>query len=579
MTAGMRAAHAAGYERILAWADLLDQINVFPVADADTGRNLKISLAPLISKDVPEATLRRRLLASATGNSGNIAVSFLLGLLNARSPEEIPEAAATGTKNAWAVLADPSPGTMLDVMDALVAELDGMERTKLPAAARRITDTLVSAVTKTTDRLPVLRQAGVVDAGALGLYIYLEGFFETLNGAAVGFRPVTDLFRNRTRVSADFAPAATDAFCVDALVRPRRGAVANLDALSAESDSIVAVPGGDCVKIHLHTAHRESVRRRLDGFGEVLSWRENPMAGPAETVSAPAAAAAIHLMTDAAGSLTRADALRHGITLLDSFLVVDDASVPETLFAPEDLYRAMRGGRRVSTAQASLFGRHQSFQSVLSRHGRVLYLCVGSAYTGNFRDALAWKGKNDPEGRFTIVDTGAASGRLGLIVLATARYLAKAPDASSVVRFSVEALDRCDELVFLDELKYLARGGRISRSRGFFGDLLNKKPVIRPMAGGAENAGVLNGRNRQIPFALDYLASRIPAGGTPWIMLEYTDNRDWVEGPVKDAVARRYPEAEISIAPLSLTSGAHMGPGTWGLAFFPESMPASPETP
>ena len=70
----LRAALTIGYERLSAWSDLLDQINVFPVADADTGRNLKISLAPLRQLEALCRGLADRLVQAATGNSGNIDV-------------------------------------------------------------------------------------------------------------------------------------------------------------------------------------------------------------------------------------------------------------------------------------------------------------------------------------------------------------------------------------------------------------------------------------------------------------------------------------------------------------------------
>ena len=76
MIAAFPEAYIAGYERMAAWCDLLDEINVFPVADADTGRNLRISLNPLKQIDVPAEEMARRLLRAATGNSGNIAAAF-----------------------------------------------------------------------------------------------------------------------------------------------------------------------------------------------------------------------------------------------------------------------------------------------------------------------------------------------------------------------------------------------------------------------------------------------------------------------------------------------------------------------
>ncbi|MEW6333302.1 MAG: hypothetical protein AB1558_03470, partial [Thermodesulfobacteriota bacterium] len=72
-----------GVERVAAWADLLDDINVFPVADGDTGRNLVVSLSPLRRAALDRDQLIRELLLSARGNSGNIAARFFSGLLKA----------------------------------------------------------------------------------------------------------------------------------------------------------------------------------------------------------------------------------------------------------------------------------------------------------------------------------------------------------------------------------------------------------------------------------------------------------------------------------------------------------------
>ena len=58
----------------------------------------------------------------------------------------------------------------------------------------------------------------------------------------------------------------------------------------------------------------------------------------------------------------------------------------------------------------------------------------------------------------------------------------------------------------------------------------------------------------------------------PFIMLEYSDNRAWVAEVVQPEIMRRFPEAQVILHPLSLTSGAHMGPGTWAVAFLPEEI-------
>jgi hypothetical protein len=224
----------------------------------------------------------------------------------------------------------------------------------------------------------------------------------------------------------------------------------------------------------------------------------------------------------------------------------------------------------VTTAQASVFERHQRFQSIISRYGTALYLCVGSVYTGNYREAAAWKENDDPDNRLTVIDTGLASGRLGIVALATARYAGQADRAEEVVRFAAAAVRRSAEYVFLDRLQYLVASGRLSKTKGYFGDLFHLKPVISPAADGAIKAGTVRNPDEQLEFALEKLSKGLTPDATALILLEYSDNRRWVEDTVLREVENRCPSAEIILQPLSLTSGVHMGPGTWGVAFLDE---------
>ena len=128
---------------------------------------------------------------------------------------------------------------------------------------------------------------------------------------------------------------------------------------------------------------------------------------------------------------------------------------------------------------------------------------------GTVAAATEWKKANDPEDRFTIIDTGAASGRLGLLAVAVARFAREDRDAEAVIRFAREGVERCEEYVFLDRLQYLAAGGRLSRSGAFFGDMLHMKPIITPLADGARKVGVVRDRAGQLRFALEKLEAAL----------------------------------------------------------------------
>jgi len=130
----LRAALTTGYERLSAWSDLLDQINVFPVADADTGRNLMISLAPLHRSEAPTETILRRLLVSATGNSGNIAACFFAGFMAEDPSKNLCRAIKIGRERAWQAISDPKPGTILTIFDTLLTTIESAPAEPLTAA-------------------------------------------------------------------------------------------------------------------------------------------------------------------------------------------------------------------------------------------------------------------------------------------------------------------------------------------------------------------------------------------------------------------------------------------------------------
>jgi DegV family protein with EDD domain len=570
MTLDFQKAHIAGVERIAAWSDVLDDINVFPVADGDTGRNLITSLTPLryLEKNLEDTI--HKLLLSARGNSGNIAVQFFSGFLTADSSANLARAARSGRDQAWQAVSKPMPGTMLTVLDTLVDFLEKSDFENNSECVDKIIDLLEESVKSTPELLPKLKQAGVVDSGALGMYIYLEGFFKSLIGQHNEFRPISAIFQGSLAISPSYQVQMEEGYCIDTVLLYNENTDEKINRLSQYGESLVVIPHKDYLKVHLHTGNSREARAQIESVGKVVNWSDDNIGSQIKDFTRLHRQGAVHIMTDAAGSVTRDDSRKLGLTLLDSYIIAGEKSLPETLFSPEELYQTMRQGVRVSTSQASVFERHQYYQRVLTQYPKVLYLCVGSVFTGNYDVAVDWKAHNDPDDRLTVIDSGTASGRLGAIVIATARYAVQTKDPEAVINFAQRAVEKCEEYVFLDKLKYLAAGGRLAKSSAFFGDMFRVKPIISPTAEGARKVGAVKNRGAQLKYALDKLAAAFDKESSPLIMLEYSDNRKWVSETVKKEIQALYPSADIVLQPLSLTSGVHMGPGTWAVAFLPE---------
>lgn len=565
----IRKAMITGLERLTAWSELLDRINVFPVADGDTGRNLVVSLAPLRRIDADSKILARELLFSARGNAGNIAARFFHAFLQGEPTAGLAETMQRGRDQAWQAVADPQPGTMLTFFDELVRIIRQHPPGQPDRAwVRRVMDRLTAVVAATTDRQMRLKEAGVVDSGALGMFLFFDGFWNAIAGHDEEFCNVVALFPDRLHVRRRAHADPHCGYCVDMVLSHDEGADQKIAAIAHNGDSVVVIRDGDYVKVHLHTPDREQTRRRIETISRVVQWSDDDLQAQTAAFQNPHARQALHVMTDAAGSLSREHARSLDVTLLDSYILLGERALPESCLTPAVLYDAMKKGMRVSTAQASIFERRQSYQSVLSLYGMALYLCVGSFYTGNYAAAVQWKTDHDPHNSLTVMDTGCAAGRLGLLAMVTARFAGQTENSDEVISFAREAVHRCHEYIFLDRLQYLAAGGRMSKTGAFFGDMMHMKPVISPQPDGARKVGLVRNRRDQKAFAVKKLAAGLKPDSRSVIWLEYTDNQDWIEHELRQEIEKQYPAAEVTVRPLSLTTGVHTGPGSWAVAFF-----------
>jgi DAK2 domain fusion protein YloV len=260
----LRRACLAALEALRARSDEIDAANVYPVPDGDTGTNLVLTMeavaealggvsdgARAVARAIAEGSLK-----GARGNSGVILSQVLRGLseavtdggLDARA---LAKGLARGAELAYEAVLHPVEGTMLTVARAaadaaLACEEDDCERV-LDAAARAARE----AVDRTPELLPVLRRAGVVDAGGLGLAVVLDAV-----AAAVAGRPLPVPQRTlRPAVRRREAGSPTYAYEVQYLLEGADDGVAEElgRRLGAIGDSVAVVGGGGVHNVHVHT--------------------------------------------------------------------------------------------------------------------------------------------------------------------------------------------------------------------------------------------------------------------------------------------------------------------------------------
>ncbi|MDN5857050.1 MAG: DAK2 domain-containing protein [Pseudonocardia sp.] len=176
------AAAADGLERHRAE---IDRINVFPVADADTGTNMLLTLRAALAEAAgaaDPAALAKGALVGARGNSGVLLSQVLRGVASVVVEQgDLGAALSAAAAAAGSALSRPRPGTILTVLDEAAAAAAGK---CLSDAAPAAADAAGRAVRQTTAQLPELARAGVVDAGGLGLYVVLDALAGLVTGRA-----------------------------------------------------------------------------------------------------------------------------------------------------------------------------------------------------------------------------------------------------------------------------------------------------------------------------------------------------------------------------------------------------------
>jgi DAK2 domain fusion protein YloV len=288
----------AAADKLNQQADFINSLNVFPVPDGDTGTNMASSMASgakyereAASDNVGDlsAALAKGLLMGARGNSGVILSQIFRGFAKAAAgkqtlnAQDFVDAYANGAKVAYKAVMKPTEGTILTVVrESAQAGLNKVKQTEdLVEIVNTIYEASKTALQKTPELLPVLKEVGVVDSGGQGLVDVLEAFDESLSGKEVAksadYKPdqaeVDEMVNamDHQSVQGKLDPADIKyTYCTQMLVRLGKGKEVTkkfdydtfYNYLAKLGDSLLVLNDDQVVRVHVHTEHP----------GQVLSW-------------------------------------------------------------------------------------------------------------------------------------------------------------------------------------------------------------------------------------------------------------------------------------------------------------------
>ncbi|HSG48268.1 MAG TPA: DegV family protein, partial [Longimicrobiales bacterium] len=323
----------------------LNRINVFPVPDGDTGTNLALTVRAISDhlarnrdravSDVAREAAQAAVLG-ARGNCGMILSHFLLGFsreLENRvriTAEEFGAALKAGVQNLYAALERPVEGTILTVMRETAEAADAAGIPDFVPLVDHLVGQARDSLARTPDLLPVLRAAGVVDAGAKGFVSLLEGVRSLIAGD-----PLTAVEVSEGEGAGAAGVAYPDEseryrYCTEALVRgpalPQQDVVKR--HLRELGDSLIVIRAGTVLKVHIHTDEPEDVFRYLRSVGTLATHKAEDMRLQHEAVERAGhvslARRPVAIFTDSAGDLPEEVVRAHGIHVTPLLLIDGD---------------------------------------------------------------------------------------------------------------------------------------------------------------------------------------------------------------------------------------------------------------
>lgn len=282
---------------------------------------------------------------------------------------------------------------------------------------------------------------------------------------------------------------------------------------------------------------------------------------------------AIKILSDSACDLPIEIIKEYDIDILPIVVIKDEKEYLDRLtISPEEVYDGMRQGINYKTAQIAAFTFSEKFEQYGKNKDSVIYIAFSSGLSGTYQTSIFVKETVKeiyPNLDIDIIDTKAASLGFGIIVLQAAK-LAKEGNTKDIILNEINYYMKHIEHIFtVDDIEYLYRGGRVSKTAAMVGGLLNIKPILEVSEEGKlVPIDKVRGRNKVFKRMIEIMEER--GNGIDFKnMLIGISHGDDIEGvnKLKAMIEENFGAKNFIINTIGGAIGAHSGPGTIALFF------------
>lgn len=592
----LKRAILAGSESVMARTDHLNRINVFPVADGDTGTNMALTLKSIAeglydcddaSADAVAQCAADSALVGSRGNSGSILAQFYQGLSEGIAGRErldakdFADAAVLAKDFAYDSMMEPKEGTILTVIrdwSTSFSAYTSQTKDFRELFTRALTDAKTS-LARTPELLKVngeaiLKKAGVVDSGAQGFVDMLEGVLGFINRGnfrefiARKFFAVSDGAAANVEANAD---AITFQYCTEFVLE--NGAAYDKKNLRKElielGDSLIIGGSSTKTKVHLHTNVPQTVFDIAAKFGTVIKTKYEDM--KAQNEAAFGKKAAIGIITDSTCDLSDEYLEAHDVRMVPlQVRFGEDEFLDRVTISPQEFYTRLAASKALpKTSQPATANFKQVYEDALRSYSELISIHISSGISGTFQNARTstkfFKGK-----KIVPVDSKLTSLGQGFLVREAVEMRDKGEPIDRIASRLNEMATKIKIFISLETIENLVKGGRLSAARGFIAKLLRINPVLTfDEKGKVVQAAKGMGQRGALEKAIDLTLQHVAGKKTVRIGLVYADKTDGAEY-ARVRLAAACPEAQIEVTQISPVLGTYGGSGTTAFLVFAE---------
>ncbi len=570
--------------------DHLNNINVFPVPDGDTGTNMASTLKNIsdtVEHDETKSigamasTLADSALMGARGNSGVIMAQFFQGMneglqgVDRASTRAFSSAVQAATKSAWTAMSNPVEGTILSVIRDWGKSLDTASKKTddFSELFRESLDDAKKSLANTPKQMEALAKAGVVDAGAQGFVTMLEGvlnFIENGRIADINRKGLseTDDGEVAPHIEEHAFDDITFQFCTECLlVGDNMDREKIRSRITSFGDSLIVAGSNKKVKIHLHSNAPEDVFEALSDYGHVVSTKIDDMKQQflnAHTDEAQQIAIAVDSCCDLPLEYIRRHHI-HVIPLNVNF--GEQVYIDRLTLTPKKFYEKLANDKdHPKSSQPTPKKFQESYERLLQIYPQVISIHLSSKLSGTYQGALSIA-KKLAEKKIHVFDSESASVGIGVMI----QEIEPMIHANAPLEKILAHLEHCRRtmkvFISIQTMDYLIKGGRVTKARGILAKTLNIRPVLSIQNGSIVPVAKAFGHSNAVRKVMELVKMEVAGKKNPRFGVAHANSvgiADWYATQLVETFGVE--RENILVTDVSTVIATHAGPGTAAIA-------------